>query len=134
MHHPRALALSVLATAALFLAGCTGPYSPGGAVASSDTATYISTAHSPKTITVLDTRTGQAVWSLELPVGQQLTLQFIQGKGEDPVYLEDLMRYEIFDEPTTWGNLPNEISVPGRYARRVTVELRPGPEFAPADG
>lgn len=123
--------LGALAVSAMFLGGCRSPYYPGGFFRSTNTFTYVSEAHSPKTITLLDTRTGEEIWSVDLPVGHQLTISFREGRGDDPVYLPDLMQYRIFAERSRFGRLDSQISVPDENTRRVVMTLRPSPEYRP---
>ncbi|MCK4874199.1 MAG: hypothetical protein KAS72_15865 [Phycisphaerales bacterium] len=131
MRHRQGLRFGVLAAIGLAIAGCASPYMSGGSYKSADTFTYVSTPYAPKTITVLDTRTGDEIWSVDIPVGSQLTMQFVPGKGEDTVYLQDLMRYHISDEHRHFGPLASSVSVPDQHSRRVVMTLRPVPEFAP---
>ena len=131
MRYRLALGFVLLAVVAFGSAGCSAPYYPGGNFRSANTFTYLSTTYSPKTISVVDTRTGEEIWTVDLPVGQQLTMQFVEGKGDDPVYLPDLMRYRIGEKRFRFGSLKNAISVPDRTARRVVLKLRPTPEFPP---
>ncbi len=121
--------LLLTTTITLLLAGC---YNPRGAFYAhvGQAATYWSTESRPTTITILDTRTGEAFFTVEIPVGKQLVLDFKEGDGDDDVRTPDLMRYEIFDLGTTGGMLRNAITVPGRHARRIDVSLRTAPEYA----
>ena len=123
----RSLMLSV--AAALILAGC---YSPsGGWVKRIGAAnTYYSTESRPATITIVDTRTAEPFFTIEIPVGKQLTLNFKEGEGDDPVLTPDLMVYQIFDLGTSIGKLRNSVTVPNQYSRRIDVDYRPAPENA----
>jgi hypothetical protein len=131
MRNWRALVIGSAAAAALLLGGCRSAYFPGGNFRSANTFTYISTAETPKTITLIDTRSDEPIWSVEIPVGHQLTMSFREGKGDDPVYLPDLMEYRIAPERFYFGRLDNQISVPDEHSRRVVMTLRPSPEYPP---
>jgi hypothetical protein len=121
------LALSLAASA--ILAGC---YRPQGSLmpATGDAYTYFSTELYPKTVRILDTRDGEVVFAMDIPVGKQLTLDFVPGEGDDPTYTPDLMRYEVFDLGTETGKLTNAMSVPNASSRKIEVGLREGPEYA----
>jgi hypothetical protein len=64
-------------------------------------------------------------------VGKQLTLDFREGKGDDPVLTPDLMVYQVFDLGTSIGKLRNSVTVPNSYSRRIDVDYRAAPEEAP---
>ncbi len=132
MRTRRALLFGAFAAAALLLGGCKSAYYPGGNFRSANTFTYLSTSSAPKTITLLDTRSGEEIWSVDVPVGHQLTLSFREGQGDDPVYLPDQMQYRIASERFLFGRLDNQISVPNELCRRVVMTLRPSPEYPPA--
>ena len=123
----RSLILNV--AAALILAGC---YSPSGGLIKRRHAanTYYSTENHPATVTIVDTRTAEPFFTIEIPVGKQLTLNFKEGEGDDPVLTPDLMVYQIFDLGTSIGKLRNSVTVPNQYSRRIDVDYRPAPEKA----
>jgi hypothetical protein len=125
--------LRCLAASALLTAGLGGCYSPsGGAWARTGGAyTYHSTESQPKTVVVMDLRTDEVIFSIDIPAGRQLTMDFLADEGDDPVYSPDLMRYEVFPIRTGNGKLTNAMSVPGPESRRIDISLRPGPEYAP---
>ncbi len=132
MRNWRAVLIGASAAAMLVLSGCKSAYYPGGNFRSANTFTYLSTANTPKTITLIDTRSDEAIWSVDVPVGHQLTMSFREGKGDDPVYLPDLMEYRISPERFLFGRLDSQISVPDEHSRRVVMTLRPAPEYPPA--
>lgn len=124
--------LAIGSTALLaFLGGC---FTPGGGLMpyTGGATTYYSPQNRPKTITIVDTRTGEMIFSLAIPAGQQLTLDFLPDDGDDPVERPDLMRYQIWPIGTTTGRLTNAMSVPNAACRRIDVTFRPGPEYATA--
>ncbi|MHC4106724.1 MAG: hypothetical protein ACYSTY_01425 [Planctomycetota bacterium] len=112
------IALGVAGT----MAGC---YSPaGGMVPYTGAAqTYYSTERMPKTVTLVDTRNGEVVFAMEIPVGKQLTIDFDSGSGDDPVHRPDLMRYQVFPVGTTIGRLRSSMSVPNAWSRRIDVDV-----------
>jgi hypothetical protein len=121
--------LSLLLASAM-LAGC---HSPRGAILtySGGSATYQSTELMPKTVTIVDTRTEETVFTMDIPAGRQLTVQFFRDQGDDPVRTPDLMMYEVFDLGTRVGKLRNSLTVPNATCRRVDLDFREGPEAAP---
>jgi len=122
-----ALAASGIALVSV-LSGCFGPR---GAVVpySGDGYTYISTEMRPVTVTLIDTRTDEVFFKMEVPVGKQLTLNFLEGKGDDPVERPDRMIYAIFDAGKTTGRLTNQMTCPPAACRRIDYTLRSMPEW-----
>lgn len=118
--------------AGMCLIGCTAGYHPHGQGRSNDTFTYISTSHEPKTITLVDTRTSEKVWTCEIPVGQQLVVRFMDDERAESRGW-DTMKWRLMPAWTPWGTLDNAMSVPPNTARRVDMTLRKGPEFVVAE-
>lgn len=116
------------------LAGC---YGPRGAIYpyTGNGYTYVSSEMNPVTITLIDTRTEEPFFKMEIPVGKQLTLNFLEGKGDDPVQRPDRMVYAIMDAGTATGRLTNQLTCPPQGSRRIVYDLRPAPEAreAPAE-
>lgn len=119
-----------LALAGMIMLG-SGCVSEGGRPWSDDTFTYVSTAWFPKTVSLLDTRTGETLWSVDVPVGQQLTASFRKGSGPNP-FKPDMMDWTISEAGRGGSWMRNRIPVPDRHARRLEMTLRPAPEFAGA--
>jgi hypothetical protein len=127
----RALVSLALATLSVLpLTGC-NPYKQGGSGQSADTYTYISDAFAPKTVSLVDTRTGETIWSYEVPVGHQLTIRFYSKPGSPDPNNPDIMRWEEFATKNTYGVLRNVINVPPATARRLDFTLRATPETKP---
>lgn len=126
----KALALACMAAATISLNGC---YKPGGAFLPYTGApqTYYSTESSPKSVTLVDVRTNEIIFSIDIPVGQQLTMDFVAGSGDDPVHTPDLMRYQLWPIGTTTGRMRNAMTVPNAWARRVDIDIRDSMEYAP---
>lgn len=112
---------------AVFCGVGTGCHSPGGSGYSADRYTYVSTEWQPYTISLVDTTTGETVWTVDVPVGKQLFMSFRKGSGPNS-YRPDMMDWEIEIAGRMFGTPNNQIPVPGRATRRVDVELRPVPE------
>ena len=115
--------LLLAACVTYFSAGCTS-YEAGGAEESLDQYTYESTSTFPQSISIVDTRTSDLVWAMDIPVGQQLTIKF-----NDDVKRSNRVGYDEM----TWGlnpvggsgrSLSNTMRVPPRSARRIDGALR----------
>jgi len=119
--------LTLLAASAT-LAGC---YSPSGGIypRSGGGYTYVSSEMRPVTISVIDTRTEEPFFKFEIPAGKQLTMNFLEGGGDDPVERPDRMVYAIFDAGTSVGRLTNQLTCPPLGCRRIDYTLRTGPEW-----
>lgn len=115
----------------LCLNGC---HRPQGAMMAYSTGsiTLLSTEFSPKSMRLVDLRTGETIFEMDIPVGQQLSFDFVPGDGNDPVQTPDLMRYQVWPAGTTIGRLRNTLPVPNSTCRRLEWWVRPTPEYAPA--
>lgn len=123
---------SILALSLLLPVGC-DLYKPGGNPwfdGPTSPTTWNSTEHSPKTITIMDTRSGERVFLMEIPVGKKLVIDFEEGGGDDTVQTPDLMRWEVFNHDIGRGALNNAMTVPNATCRRIDVRMRPGTEYA----
>jgi hypothetical protein len=131
MRHLHFIAASLLVLTAV--SGCR-LYAPGGNAffnSPDSAATWESTEEFPKTITLIDIRSGEQIFVLEIPVGKQLVIDFETGGGNDIVNTPDLMRWELFSVGTGWGALNNAMTVPNRWSRRLDVVIRESSEYAP---
>lgn len=126
---PCTLAACAALSAAAGLGGCF--YNEGGLGMSEDKHVYVSRSHQPWTVTVRDTRTGQAFWSVDVPVGKKLVVQFLEGQGSENKFTPDLMQWGLMDEGDGYGNLTNSLPVPARDVRRLEPTLRAAPELPP---
>lgn len=116
---------------ALAATGCS-TYVPGGSGFSDDAYTYPSTPQTPQTVTLTDTRTGQTLWTYEIPVGRQLTVRFMRDSEPENVLTPDTMYWEEMDAGTHYGYLDNSMLVPNRDGRRLDPMVRPAPEMPTA--
>jgi hypothetical protein len=124
MSSARSIVATILAAASCALIGCN---TEGGRGFSSDSYTYVSRTWSPKTVTLFDTRTGETLWSVDLPVGKQMSVGFRRGTGPNE-YKPDMM-YWGMTEPGRLGRVQkNWIPVPPHYSRRLDLTLREAPE------
>ena len=110
--------------------GCAGTYlTESGAKRSLDQYTYISRPHEPKTISLIDTRTDEVIWTVDIPVGSQLSMRFIPNHDKDNSFTPDLLRWEIWDERRFAGRMTNSMPVPAADVRRIDMTVRESPEF-----
>lgn len=114
----------LLAGAVGLLGGC---HQPGGVGASLDRFTYVSDAWHPWTVNLVDTRTGETLWSVDVPVGQQITVGFREGSGPNE-FKPDMMDWGLEPAGRVGGSMPNQLPVPSSDARRLEPTFRPGPE------
>jgi hypothetical protein len=134
----RALLAAGLAAAAV----ATGCYSTSGGwlPRTGGGFTYISTSSRPTTITVVNTceRTedhpdGTPFFIMEIPPGKQLTFNFEEDGGDDPVARPARMMYAVWEADTGNGSLDNILSCPPSACRRIDISYRPAPEQARPD-
>mgnify|MGYP004088502707 CR=1 FL=1 len=73
----------VLVMTLCMLGGC---YSPGGGMMSHDRTpmVYYSTPERPKTVVIVDTRTGENIWEQVIPPGKQRQVEARSVVGDDP--------------------------------------------------
>ena len=102
------VALGLGAALTLAMTGC---YSPGGGAFdfTGGSQTYYSTEARPTTFTLVDSRTNEILFAMEIPPGKQLTIDFDEGGGDDPVLRPDILKYQIFDIGTSHGKLRSSL-------------------------
>ncbi len=121
--------LFLVATSAV---GCK-MYTPGGNPFTNgpeSAATYQSTEEFPKTVTLIDTRSGERLFVMEVPVGKKLVIDFVADSGDNPVLTPDLMSWEVFSSDVAYGPLTNSMTVPNRWSRRIDLTMRESSEYA----
>lgn len=125
------MSMACVAAAIVSLAGCS-TYKPGGSGFSDDTFTYYSLSHQPVTVAIVDTRTGQTVWTYEVPVGRQLTISFQDDYAPENTLTPARLTWQEMKQGETGGTLENSMLVPNRYCRRIDPTYRPQPEMPKA--
>ena len=116
------------ALGALLCAGGAGCYHEGGTRYSGGPQTVESRTWRPKTMTLVDTRTGEATWTVEIPVGEQLVYNFSQGTGPNEFRPDEIV-WEVMPAGRWGGSLNNRQPCPPVDARRMDMALRPAPEL-----
>jgi hypothetical protein len=91
--------------------------------------TYKSTPHVPQTVTILNTSTGEQVWTYDVPAGKELTIHFLNRPSRTNELGYDEMTWTVGPA----GEMPpaptNRMRVPPPDSRRIDVSVRPGPEL-----
>lgn len=127
--------LALIMTPAALAGGC---YSPGGTWMSVDAYCYESHSFQPWTVSVIDTRTRQAVFSIDVPVGQELVMKFSEDDGDtvepgdkpSPIY-PDMLRWDLWPIGQRLGEPQRQVVVPARQHRLLDTKLRKIPELPP---
>jgi len=126
----RTIAPAALSVVLVSLAGC-ATQSERGVRASVDQHVYVSYPWEPKTVSLIDTRTDEVIWTFEVPVGEKLVIKF------------ENHRRRLSGQTMTWGSgdpdegkikLVNEMPVPSYQVRKLSWTIRPVPEFASSEG
>ncbi|MBK7403604.1 MAG: hypothetical protein IPJ41_02950 [Phycisphaerales bacterium] len=126
----------LIAASALLASACgpTSPFRPfydeGGSGASIDEFTFVSEPHSPKSVSLVDTRTEEVIFAVDIPVGQQLVVNFDDPSNTRGNYMSGNMRWALMKAGNRYGKLSNRIDVPPANSRRLEMNLRPGPEVS----
>lgn len=126
-----ALAAAILVSA--MLTGCVKQLvsnTPGGSHRSSDSYTYISTPFEPLTVTLYDQRDHEPLWTVDVPIGQKVTVRFLSNKAEEGTTRRpDIMQWEIYDQTKRRSSLSNTMAVPGADSRLLKVAIRSTVEY-----
>ncbi|MCA3005335.1 MAG: hypothetical protein LW650_01010 [Planctomycetaceae bacterium] len=124
---PARLALLTLLAAGASLTG--GCWTPGGLAMSLDRYTYESHPMTPQTVTVVDARTEQELWSVDIPVGDKLVVEFFRDQGDGSADRPDRMVWDVWPISQNWGEPQNQINVPPASSRKLVVSVRKAPEL-----
>lgn len=114
-----------LSAAGALVGGC---QTEGGAIWSDDRYVYVSRAWEPKTVTLTDTRTGEAIWTVDVPIGQQVIVGFSKGTGPNE-YKPDEIVWEVMTAGRKSAARDNRMPCPPRDSRRLDMAIRPSPEM-----
>jgi hypothetical protein len=130
------LTATLLAAAALSaLPGCWTPgYTPGGQGASRDLFTYQSTPDSLKSVSLLNTMTGETVWQIDVPVDHVVVIRFYDNDETSSTPKNSLMRWQIMTpfDASLGGDLNNVIPCPGRGSRQLVMNVQQPEHRRPA--
>lgn len=109
-----------------------GCFAEGGLWWSEDQFVYSSRPYQPWTVNLRDTRTGQSFWSIDVPVGQQLVVHFVEGGGTPGSFTPDKMEWDLMKDGEYFKNLTSSLPVPAAAGRRLDPVLRAVPELPPS--
>jgi hypothetical protein len=128
--HTRLIGWLAAAGGAIALAGCLPGTNDGGHGWSLGKFVYASYVWQPKTVTLVDTTTGETLWVNEVPVGKQVVIQFFKGDGTsgDP-RRPDQMAWAVVDVRKGVDDWEGRMDVPGSDWRMLSFDLRPAPEY-----
>ncbi len=90
---------------------------------------YKSTPHVPETVTLINTTTGEQVWSYDIPAGQELTKGFMNRESRTNELGYDEMTWTVGKSGDTTPPPTNKMRVPPPDSRRMDITVRPGPEL-----
>ncbi len=106
------------------LSACSTGYPTGGGSISRDAFPFESTSFSPKTVQLKDTRTGEVLWTYEIPVDRKLVVRFYPGRNPTNTEMPDEMRWEEWELGRDNGSLENKMPAPDSRYRRLDVFIR----------
>lgn len=115
----RAFLVASLGAATASLGGCS----------SAEIYTYSSDAHSPKSVTIVDTATGEKVWTCDIPVGQKLDMRFANRPTATEERGSDELAWSLSGVDSKSKGQRNIVQVPPVSRRRIDMTLRPAPEL-----
>jgi hypothetical protein len=134
--HGRFAAVALTLILALFGVSCTmhdGGYMPSAAGTWSPM-TFQSTAGVPKTVVIVDTRTGETVFELNIPIGKQLSIEFFKyGSRRDADLPPNYMKYTVHSIGRTVGHLDDRTDLPAAWNRRVDIFMRSSEAYTPME-
>lgn len=107
-------------------------YSAGGPQASLDQYTYESTLDHPYTITLTDLTTHEVLWTVDVPIGKELVVQFFDDYNPSNKARPALMKWRIFDLGTEFGELTSTMPAPVGSSRLLDVAIRKPQDAMPA--
>lgn len=91
---------------------------------------YDSTPFLPATVTLVDTRTEEEVWTFDVPVGNCVILHFSGNGSADDPYGDAEMEWVVKGTARYDGEARGSLQVPTRGARRIDVTYRDSVERA----
>ncbi len=126
----QAFARRVAAVKGLFAAGLVGAslLAAGGCTTVAETYTYESDSLSPKTLSIIDTSTGEKVWTCDVPVGQKLEMRFANRVKQAEEKGHDELAWTLSGIDSKSKGRKSTVKVPPVSHRRLDMTLRPTPE------
>lgn len=123
--HARVLAVGFMNAAALvagvaMLSGCS---------TYNETFKFDSDTMSPKTVSLIDTASGETVWTIDIPVGQKLIIKFDKRPSVAEEDGFDIMSWTLSKAATDPKGRANTVRVPPPSHRRLDWVLRTAGEI-----
>ncbi|MCC6426955.1 MAG: hypothetical protein IT435_09045 [Phycisphaerales bacterium] len=114
-----------MALAAQFGLTACSPYQSGGAGRTADSFGYPSTSLNPQSLQLRDTRTGEVLWTYDIPIDRKIAISFAadRNKEQNPA-MPDEMCWAEWPIDQNYGSLDNRMPVPGPLYRRLDVFQR----------
>lgn len=91
--------------------------------------TYWSEPHMPQTVELIDLRTGETLFAVDIPPRQQLVVKFKKNHNQKDEWMPDIMKWDLMPRGNKFGKLDNSMPVPPSFSRRLDVSLRDIPEM-----
>lgn len=115
----RGVAAAATLGAAIVVGGCS----------SAEVHSYESTTMAPQTITLLNTATGEKIWTCEVPIGKRLDIRFVKTPRAAEEAGFDEMSWQISGMTDKPEGRRSTLKVPPPSHRRLDMTLRPYPEL-----
>ncbi len=115
------------ATAATLLALSLGLSSLVGCT-STERFSYASTTYAPQTVTLVNTATGENIWSCDIPPGQKLELRFTKTARAAEEAGSDEMAWTLIGQTDQPAGRRSTMKVPPPSHRRLDLTQREAPE------
>jgi hypothetical protein len=130
MNLPRALIVSFFTSLPLLsLCGCA--WEQVGLGSSDGRFSYASRPDYPYNVSLVNTSTGEELWTYEVPVGKQLNIRFLEGYDAKATG-QDVMKWDISPIGRATSTLANSMPCPAATSRILKVYVRERPENYPA--
>lgn len=125
------LAVAGVVSMSSVMGGCHATNNGGGLASySGGPQSIASTEKIQKSVRMIDLRSGEVFFAIDIPPGKKLTYDFDSGDGDHAVYTPDIMRYEVKDADDQFGKLGNAMTVPNAASRRVDVFVTQSVQYA----
>jgi len=99
-----------------------------GGCRSTEVYRYYSTPFVPQTVTLVNTVTGEQLWTVDVPAGRELKISFRDTPNRANAAGLDEMTWSIGPRGRPMEGPNSTMQVPGPESRRFDVTHRPGPE------
>lgn len=118
------IAASCLASIAMVWGGCA--YSPGGGGVSRDIHPFTSYPHDLKTVSLIDTRIQETLWTFDVPVGKKIVVRFKDDADTGNDNLPAEMTWKLMPAGQRAGHLDNSMPAPPAKARLLKTDPTDG--------